>query len=266
MAARDAAKVEALHAMIAQARRAVAFTGAGVSTASGVPDFRSPGGLWSRNRPIAFDAFLASADMRREAWRRKFAMDDAIRGAAPNAAHRALAALVARGTVELVVTQNIDDLHRVSGVPDEKLVELHGNGSYAACLDCGLRHELEAVRAAFEAEGDPPACRACGGLVKSATVSFGQAMPQAALRRAEEAATCCDLFLALGSSLVVYPAAALPQIAKRAGARLVVANREPTDADAYADLVIRDDLETLFAPYDPERSINDGRRPAAGPP
>ena len=245
----DERKVAALGALLGEARSAVAFTGAGVSTGSGIPDFRSPGGVWSRNRPIDFEQFVSSVEMRREAWRRKFAVDDATRGAAPNAAHRALARFVARGTMAAVITQNIDGLHEASGVPPEKLIELHGNGTYATCLDCGLRHELDDIRPAFEATGEPPVCRACGGLVKSATVSFGQAMPVEAMRRAHEAAEEADLFLVLGSSLVVYPAAALPLTAKRAGASLVIANREPTDFDPYADLVLRTDLVELFTPF-----------------
>lgn len=245
----DDRKIAALGALIAGARAAVVFTGAGISTGSGIPDFRSPGGLWSKNRPIDFGAFRASADMRREAWRRKFTTDDAMRGALPNPAHRAVARFVAEGRAAAVVTQNIDGLHGVSGVPADRLVELHGNGTYAACLDCGARHELADVRAVFEATGDPPDCRVCGGLVKSATISFGQAMPAEAMARAEAFAREADLFLVLGSSLVVYPAALLPIAAKRAGATLVIANREPTDLDPYADLVLRGDLVDLFRPY-----------------
>lgn len=242
-------KIAAFGDMLREASSVVVFTGAGVSTGSGIPDFRSPGGLWSKNRPIEFGDFVSSLEMRREAWRRKFTMDDATLGAAPNPAHRAIARLVETGKVSLVVTQNIDGLHAASGVPSDRLVELHGNGTYATCLECGARHELGEVRAVFEASGDPPPCRACGGLVKSATISFGQAMPMEAMRRAEVAARDCDLFLVLGSSLVVYPAAGLPVAAKQAGAALVIANREPTDLDPYADLVIRTDLVALFAPY-----------------
>lgn len=245
----DDRKIAKLRELISGARSAVAFTGAGVSTGSGIPDFRSPGGLWSKHRPIDFDAFLGSAEMRREAWRRKFAMDDATRGARPNPAHKALARLVADGAIACVVTQNIDGLHQASGVPAERLVELHGNGTYARCLDCGLRHELVDVRAAFDATGDPPSCRSCGGFVKSATISFGQAMPTEAMARAATAAQAADLFLVLGSSLVVYPAAALPLAAKQAGAALVIANRERTGLDAHADLLLRGDLVALFAPY-----------------
>jgi NAD-dependent deacetylase len=245
----DDRKIAALRALLDDARSAVAFSGAGISTGSGIPDFRSPGGLWAKNRPIDFDAFVSSRDMRREAWRRKFTMDDATRGAEPNAAHLAVARLVEQGRVATVVTQNIDGLHAASGVPAERLIELHGNGTYAACLDCGLRHELADIRPAFEATGDPPGCRDCGGMVKSATISFGQAMPVEAMERAHAAAEQADLFLVLGSSLVVYPAAALPIAAKRAGAALVIANREPTDLDPYADLVLRGDLVELLRPY-----------------
>jgi NAD-dependent deacetylase len=246
----DDRKIARFAAMLSDARRAVIFTGAGISTGSGIPDFRSPGGLWAKNRPIEFGAFVSSPEMRREAWRRKFAMDDATAGAKPNAAHRAVARLSREGPVSLVVTQNIDGLHEASGVPAEKLVELHGNGTYTACLDCGARHELADIRPVFEATGDAPACRVCGGLVKSATISFGQAMPVEAMRRAEEAAQDADLFVVLGSSLVVFPAAGLPIAAKRAGATLVIANREPTELDPIADLVLRTDLVELLAPFD----------------
>lgn len=245
----DDRKIAALDALLSEARSAVIFTGAGISTGSGIPDFRSPGGLWSKNRPIDFDAFCSSIDMRREAWRRKFTMDDATRGAEPNAAHRAVARFVEEGRAAVVVTQNIDGLHEASGIPSGKLIELHGNGTYAHCLDCGVRHELDEVRAVFEATGDPPDCRACGGLVKSATISFGQAMPVEAMIRAEAASRAADLFLVLGSSLVVYPAAGLPVAAKRAGAKLVIANREPTDLDPYADLLLRGDLVEVLGRY-----------------
>ncbi|MGA0530750.1 SIR2 family NAD-dependent protein deacylase [Hansschlegelia sp. KR7-227] len=245
----DDRKVARFAELVGRARSGVAFTGAGISTGSGIPDFRSPGGLWSRNRPIDFADFVRSAEMRREAWRRKFAIDDATRGAAPNAAHRAVARLAANGALAAVVTQNIDGLHGASGVPEDRLIELHGNGTYAACLDCEERHELEDLRAAFDATGDPPRCRRCGGVVKSATISFGQAMPVKAMARAQEAAEQADLFLVLGSSLVVYPAAALPVAAKRAGATLVIANREPTELDPFADLVLRGDLVELLAPF-----------------
>jgi NAD-dependent deacetylase len=214
------AQIGDLRALVEGARVVAGFTGAGISTESGIPDFRSPGSPWAQNMPLPFDRFMASAAARREAWRRKFAMDDLYRGARPSRGHRALAALVRQGKMPAVITQNIDGLHQEAGVPADKVIELHGNGTYASCLACGERHELAAIRPPFEESGEPPACRTCGGIVKSATISFGQAMPEAAMRRAQELALACDLFIALGSSLVVFPAAGLPVLAKRAGATL----------------------------------------------
>ena len=231
-----------LRELVARADAVAGFTGAGISTESGVPDFRSPGSPWLRNKPIPFELFLTSPELRREAWQRKFAMDDLYRGAEPSRGHHAMASLVARGKMPAVITQNIDGLHQASGIPGEQVIELHGNGTYAACLSCGRRHELDGVRARFEISGEPPACETCGGIVKSATISFGQAMPETAMRRAQAVTLACDLFLAVGSSLVVYPAAGFPVLAKRNGAALVIVNREPTELDASADLVIRGEI------------------------
>ncbi len=233
---------DALARLVADARVVTGFTGAGISTECGVPDFRSPGSPWMVNRPIPFEAFLASAEARREAWRRKFAMDDSYAHAEPGQGHMALAALHHAGKMPLLITQNIDGLHQRSGLPDEAVIELHGNGGYAKCLSCGERMELADIRPHFEATGEAPPCAACGGIVKSATVSFGQAMPQREMARAAKAALASDLFLAIGSSLVVYPAADLPRAAADAGAILVIVNREPTDLDRLADLVIRSDI------------------------
>ncbi|MCE9649412.1 MAG: Sir2 family NAD-dependent protein deacetylase [Parvibaculum sp.] len=233
---------------IERASRVVVFTGAGISTESGIPDFRSPGDIWTKMSPINFDEFIRSPEMRREAWRRKFEIDKTIIGAEPNKGHMAVAKLVDTGKVTHVITQNIDNLHQNSGVPAAKVIELHGNGTYAKCLDCGLRHELDEVRALYDASDEPPACRSCNGIVKSATVSFGQAMPEDEMRRAEEATLACDLFLAIGSSLQVYPAAGFPVVAKRNGARLVILNREPTELDRIADLVIHDEIGPTLAP------------------
>jgi NAD-dependent deacetylase len=229
-------------ALLRAARRAVCFTGAGISTESGIPDFRSPGGLWSRMRPIDFQDFVASEELRREAWRRKLVSDRTLRAAEPNRGHRAVAKLVADGACTCVITQNVDGLHQRAGVPAERVVELHGNSTYAACLDCGLRHELDPILAAFERDETLPVCEVCGGIVKTATVSFGQAMPLRQMQRAERETLGCDLFVVLGSSLVVYPAAGFPRLAKRNGARLVIVNREPTDQDDLADLVIHDEI------------------------
>ena len=224
--------------LIETARRAVVFTGAGISTESGIPDFRSPGGIWTQMAPIYFDDFLASESARRETWRRRFAMEETFAKAEPNRGHRAVDALARRGKVSAVITQNIDGLHQASGVPPEKVIELHGNTTYATCLDCGTRYELEDLRVVFERDGAVPPCDRCLGHIKTATVSFGQAMPVVAMARAEEETRAADLFIVLGSSLVVYPAAGFPEFAKRNGSALAIVNREPTPLDRIADLVI----------------------------
>lgn len=244
----DPEAIDQLYALVKAARRVLAFTGAGISTASGVPDFRSPGSPWMVNKPIPFEAFVASREVRQEAWRRKFAMDDHYRGAAPNVAHQALAHLVSRGICHGIVTQNIDGLHQASGIAAQQIVELHGNGTFAACLDCGERHELDWIRPHVEATGQAPSCTACQGLLKSATISFGQSMPVEAMRRAQEMTLQADLMLAIGSSLVVYPAAAFPVMARRNGARLVIINGEPTPLDDEADLVVRADIGSALQP------------------
>jgi NAD-dependent deacetylase len=234
----DRASAGDLKRMLEASERVVVFTGAGISTESGIPDFRSPGGFWTRHQPIDFSDFIASKRMRRESWRRKMAADEAFSRAEPNRGHRAIARLVRQGKVRSVITQNIDGLHQRSGVPDERVIELHGNGTYAACLRCYRRYELAPIFAAFKTDEEPPVCADCGGLVKTATISFGQPMPVDAMRRAQMESESCDLFLAAGSSLVVYPAAGFPVLAKRNGARLVILNRDPTDLDEVADLVL----------------------------
>jgi NAD-dependent deacetylase len=244
-----ASEIEELGDLLSRARIVAAFTGAGISTESGVPDFRSPGSPWLRNQPIPYQDFVRSAEARREAWRRKFAMDDLYRDARPSRGHLALASLVHQGKVRAIITQNIDGLHQESGVPPESVIELHGNGTYASCLSCGRRHELGWVRHHFEATGEPPCCEECGGLIKAATISFGQAMPEVPMRRAQELSLACDLLLAIGSSLVVYPAAGLPVLAKRNGAALVIINREPTELDELADLVIRAEIGAVLEPF-----------------
>jgi NAD-dependent deacetylase len=228
--------------MIADARRAVVFTGAGISTESGIPDFRSPGGVWSKMSPIYFQEFVSDPAKRREAWSRVFTGRAGWTGRKPNAGHYAVARLVQQGKVACVITQNVDNLHQDSGVPPEKVIELHGNASYAKCLDCGERHELEELKDSFLKAGEIPYCRVCGGLVKTATISFGQAMPEEPMQRAEQETLACDLFIVLGSSLVVFPAAGFPLLAKRNGAALAIVNREPTEMDVFADLVLHDEI------------------------
>ncbi len=238
-AARD---IKALRRLLEVSHRAVVFTGAGISTESGIPDYRSPGGIWSQYTPVDFRDFLRSEDMRREAWRRKIATHDAVANAAPSRGHRAIAELVRRGAVACVITQNVDGLHQRSGIADARIVELHGNTTYAACLSCGERHDLGPIYAAFAVDETLPECTACGGLVKTATISFGQQMPEAEMRRAEEETLACDLFIAIGSSLRVYPAAGFPSLAKQKGALLAIVNREPTGLDMAADLLVHREI------------------------
>jgi NAD-dependent deacetylase len=234
----DKGKIEELGRLIDTCDRAVVFSGAGISTESGIPDFRSPGGVWTKYSPIMFEDFVASEDARRESWRRKFDDSYGFVGARPNRGHRAVEKLVRDGKVSAVITQNTDGLHQESGVPEDRVIELHGNSTYARCLECGLRHDLEPIREIFLGDGALPVCRDCGGLVKTATISFGQPMPDLPMRRAQEETLACDLFLVLGSSLQVYPAAGFPQTAARNGAVLVILNRNPTDLDIYADQVL----------------------------
>lgn len=234
----EVAAADQLGALIREAERIVVFTGAGISTESGIPDFRSPGGIWTKYQPIQFQDFVASEEMRRESWRRKFAMEETFTQAEPNRGHRAVAKLVEDGKCSSVVTQNIDGLHQASGVAERQVIEVHGNSTYASCLDCGERYELGPIREVFEKDETLPECEKCEGMVKTATISFGQAMPEDKMIRAQRECEASDLFLAIGSSLVVHPAAGLPVIAKQSGAALVILNREETPVDPYADLVL----------------------------
>lgn len=244
-------KIGKLRSMIDDSKRAVVFTGAGISTESGIPDFRSPGGIWTKYQPINFQDFIASEEMRRESWRRKFATSAITDKAEPNKGHLAVAKLVQMGKVASVITQNIDGLHQRAGVPDEKVIELHGNATYASCLECGLRYELDVIGAVFAQDEMLPICEKCSGIIKTATISFGQPMPVAEMQAAKEETLSCDLFISMGSSLVVYPAAGFPELAKRNGAGLVIINRDPTGMDGIADLVLNTEIgETLSAAVD----------------
>jgi NAD-dependent deacetylase len=241
--------VEMLGDMIADAQTIVPFTGAGISTECGIPDFRSPGGLWTRNRPIPFDEFPASQEARDESWRRRFAMEQSFAAAKPGRGHRALASLYKAGKIPAIVTQNIDNLHQASGFAPDHVVELHGNTTYARCIGCQQRYEIAWVKTRFDEADEAPSCTACGDPVKTATISFGQAMPEDEMQRATELAQHCDLFLAIGSSLVVWPAAGFPMLARNSGAKLVIINNEPTEQDEIADLVIRHDIGEVLAPF-----------------
>jgi len=244
--ARGGGAAELKHRLDA-ARRVAVFTGAGISTESGIPDFRSPGGVWSKMKPIYFQDFIRSEAMRREAWTRVFNRSAGWTGASPNAGHFAVARLVKQGKACAVITQNVDNLHQDSGVPASQVIELHGNASYAKCLACGARHDLDELEPGFVERGEIPVCFQCAGLLKTATISFGQPMPEGPMSRAEAETLACDLFLVLGSSLVVRPAADFPLIAKRNGAELVIVNREETPLDVIADLVIHDEIGPILA-------------------
>lgn len=241
-------EIETLIALLAESRNTVAFTGAGISTECGIPDFRSKDSAWKRHPPIPFETFMSSSDARAEAWRRKFAMDDLYADARPGRAHRALAKLVEQGRLTAIITQNIDGLHQASGLGSDRIIELHGNGTYAKCLTCGVRHELAKIRRQFEETKQPPACW-CGGIIKTATIAFGQSMPKESMRRAHDVTLACEIFLVIGSSLVVYPAAGFPVLAKENGARLVIVNRDPTPLDEIADVVMRCEIGPLFETF-----------------
>jgi NAD-dependent deacetylase len=239
-----------LRDLVEGAGSVVPFTGAGISTECGIPDFRSPGGIWTKMRPIEFGDFVASQEARDESWRRRFAMEEQFGGAKPGRGHRALAALYKAGKIPGIITQNIDNLHQASGFSPQHVVELHGNTTFATCLDCNARYELAWVRQRMDAaNGCAPDCPSCGGYIKTATISFGQAMPDAAMQRAQDLALHCDLFLAIGSSLLVWPAAGFPLTAKRNGAQLVIINREATEFDEIADLVVRQDIGTVLESF-----------------
>jgi NAD-dependent deacetylase len=234
-------------AAIRASRCAVVFTGAGMSTESGIPDFRSPGGIWTKMMPIEFQDYISDPEARRVSWQRRFEMEETWNKVAPNDGHRVVAELVAMGKVSHVITQNIDALHhaaleQIGIVPEDRVTELHGNTRHAKCLDCDARMEIADIQAHFETHGDAPDCAKCGGIVKTATISFGQPMPADKMARAQAATLACDLMVVLGSSLAVYPAAGFPLLAKRHGAQLAILNRDETPQDQFADLVINAEI------------------------
>jgi NAD-dependent deacetylase len=234
--------IAAARRWVASSRNVVAFTGAGVSTESGIPDFRSPNGVWARNRVVDFQEFTTSRAGRVEYWRQKIESWPAMRDARPNAGHLALVDLEKQGRLRALITQNIDGMHQRAGNSDEIVIEIHGTTAEAACLSCGDRIPMDEAVARVRSGDQAPECARCGGYLKPATISFGQPMPEREMARAIQAAESCEVFLAAGSSLVVQPAAALPLIAKRAGARLVIVNRTATPLDEAADLVLREEI------------------------
>ena len=231
---------------IIAASRIVGFTGAGISTESGVSDFRSPNGVWARNRTVYFQEFISNEQDRIEAWRQKVESWPEMRDAKPNAGHMAFVELYRAGKLSAMITQNIERLHQRSGIPSEIVFELHGTTTEAMCLTCGDRIGMDEAVARVQGGEQAPKCRKCGGLLKPATVSFGQPMPRRVVLEAQQAAESCDLFLAVGSSLVVQPAASLPVIARNAGAKLIIVNREETPVDSAADLVLHGEIGDIL--------------------
>jgi NAD-dependent deacetylase len=226
---------------IEASQRPVVLTGAGISTDSGIPDFRGPQGVWTRNpeaeKQSTIQHYVADPDVRKRAWRSR--LESPAWAAQPNAGHRALVALERRGKLDTLITQNIDGLHQVAGSSPERVVEVHGTMREVVCLACGQRAAMERALARVRAGEDDPPCRTCGGILKSATISFGQSLVPEDLRRAEQAARRCDLMLAIGTKLSVWPVAGVVPVAKDAGARVVIVNAEPTEMDSLADAVLR---------------------------
>ena len=232
---------------IDNARNIVVFTGAGISTESGIPDFRGPQGIWKTATPIYFQDFISSEDVRRKSWERKCSNKHIIKKAKPNIGHFAIAQILNNNDSAHLITQNVDNLHQDAGVPQSKITEIHGNATYASCLDCNLRIELEPIKKAFLNDGLLPNCTVCKGLVKQATISFGQPMPELGMQIAKMKIVKCDLFITIGTSLVVYPVASFPKLAKEIGAKLIIINNEPTDYDYMADLVIQQQIGEVFS-------------------
>src|SRR5439155_14754035 len=233
---------------IAEAERVVVLTGAGISTESGIPDFRGPQGVWTKNpeaeKQATIQHYVADPEVRKRAWRSR--LDSPAWSAQPNAGHRALVALERRGKLETLITQNVDGLHQAAGSAPDRVIEIHGTMREVVCLDCGERAPMERALARVRAGETDPRCRSCRGLLKSATISFGQGLVPEDLQRAQQAAARCDLMLTVGTKLSVYPIAGVVPVAKRARARVVIINAEPTEMDELADAVLHGSISTLL--------------------
>ena len=236
-----------LQDLIKKSEQLVFFTGAGISKNSGIPDFRGPKGVWKTSTPIFFQEFISSKDKRIESWERKFSNELSIDSAKPNEGHFKIAEIMKAKDESHLITQNVDNLHQDSGINDAQITELHGNATYAKCLDCSQKYDLNLLKEEFLITKEPPICKECSGLIKTATISFGQAMPQIEMQIAQRVSIKCDLFICLGSSLAVFPAADLPLLAKETGAKLVIINNEPTQMDHLADLVINKDISEVLS-------------------
>jgi NAD-dependent deacetylase len=256
-------EIERMAEWLSQSKAGVAFTGAGISTESGIPDFRSPGGVWAKNTPVMYDDFLNSHAERVRYWQMRRVLYEEFAEAKPNAGHYALASLEAAGHLAAVVTQNIDGLHQDAS--SRRVVELHGTARVVGCISCGKEWSPADIVARLDAGEEAPECDSCGAPLKSKTVSFGQPMPAQEMMEASELARGADVYLAIGSSLVVEPAASFPRLAKQHGATLIILNKTPTPLDAYADLVIQESIgETLGAVLTKMGLADDAANPSSG--
>ena len=229
--------LEDFAANIRESRDIVVFTGAGISTESGIPDFRRPGGIWTRYRPIGFQEYVRSEEARQETWKRRLEGYENHKNAKPNIGHFFVQSPDVKGKLIGLITQNVDGLHSMAGLPDDKIVELHGTNRKILCLSCGKFFDPDDIIRRLVGNFSSPKCEECGGILKSATIPFGQAMPQDAMRRAQSWTEKARIFIVMGSSLQVQPAASFPVIAKRSGALLAIINREETQLDEYADFI-----------------------------
>ncbi len=233
--------IETVADLIHGANSVVVFTGAGISTESGIPDFRSAGGLWERYDPeeFTYQKFMSSENSRKLMWQLAKEFAPVLENAEPNPAHQAVVRLEEMNKLVCIITQNVDYLHQKAGNSESKVVELHGTMRYIRCLSCGQRYTAQEIQAVLEDGVEIPECHHCAGILKHEAIAFGEAMPAQAMLKAEHASKNCDVFIVIGSSLVVYPAASMPVVAKRSGASLIIVNREPTDLDSFADYIIR---------------------------
>jgi NAD-dependent deacetylase len=234
--------IEQLKQLIDEAKTIVILTGAGISTESGVPDFRSPGGLWEQFRIVEYGEYTTSEEARIEDWHRRFFMADQIGQVEPNIGHTKIADWINSGNCTCLVTQNVDGLHLRGGAPQDKIIEIHGNATTASCISCGEHHPIELCRTLFEATGESPKCQSCDGLVKADIVMFGEKMPVKKTAEAFKISETADLFIAIGTSLVVNPAAGLPLHAKHNDAKFAILNRDPTELDRFADCVVNAEI------------------------
>ncbi len=242
-------KIEQFRKLIDGAKNIVILTGAGISTESGVPDFRSPGGLWEQFRIVQYDEYIESEEARIEDWHRRFFMADQIGQVEPNIGHTKIAEWMNAGKCKHLITQNVDGLHLRGGAPHDQTIEIHGNATTASCISCGEHHSIELCRTLFEATGESPKCQSCDGLVKADIVMFGEKMPVKKTAEAFKIAETADLFIAIGTSLVVNPAAGLPLHAKHNDAKFIILNRDPTELDQFADCVVNSEIGDVMKAF-----------------